>query len=112
MGILIRRAGAVMAACAAVLAVVYLLQGGRESRAVAGPAVVQASADNWGLSFPEEGESPVGNATAEALAEYGTIPVINGLTDDISVGFYTFSKFDRDINLNNYLPDMRQRQPL
>ena len=71
MGILIRRAGAVMAACAAVLAVVYLLQGGRESRAVAGPAVVQASADNWGLSFPEEGESPVGNATAEALAEYG-----------------------------------------
>ena len=34
------------------------------------PAAVPAAAD-WGLSFPTEGESPVGNATEEALAQYG-----------------------------------------
>lgn len=36
----------------------------------AAPVIVPASADNWGLSFPVEGESPVGNATAEDLAQY------------------------------------------
>lgn len=36
----------------------------------AAPAIVPASADNWGLSFPVEGESPVGNATSEDLAQY------------------------------------------
>ena len=36
----------------------------------AGEAAVPAAAD-WGLSFPAEGESPVGNATAEDLARYG-----------------------------------------
>ena len=36
----------------------------------AGEAAVPAAAD-WGLSFPTEGESPVGNATAEDLARYG-----------------------------------------
>ena len=35
-----------------------------------GTAAVPASADNWGLSFPVEGETPVGNATAEQLAQY------------------------------------------
>ena len=35
-----------------------------------GTAAVPASADNWGLSFPTEGETPVGNATAEQLAQY------------------------------------------
>ena len=34
------------------------------------PAIIPASADNWGLSFPNEGQSPVGNASAEALAQY------------------------------------------
>lgn len=34
-------------------------------------AVVPASVDNWGLAFPQEGASPVGNATAEDLAQYG-----------------------------------------
>ena len=33
-------------------------------------AAIPASADNWGLSFPEEGQAPVGNTTAEKLAEY------------------------------------------
>ena len=36
----------------------------------AGDAAVPAAGD-WGLSFPAEGESPVGNATAEDLARYG-----------------------------------------
>lgn len=36
----------------------------------AGSAAIPASADNWGLSFPNEGQSPVGNATAESLAQY------------------------------------------
>lgn len=36
----------------------------------AGPAAIPASTDNWGLSFPEEGQSPVGNASPEELANY------------------------------------------
>lgn len=34
------------------------------------PAAVPASAGNWGLSFPNEGQSPTGNATVEELAQY------------------------------------------
>ena len=34
------------------------------------PAVVPASADNWGLSFQQEGAAPVGNASAADLARY------------------------------------------
>ena len=40
--------------------------------AVSSPAVIPASTDNWGLSFPTEGAAPVGNASAEALAAYDT----------------------------------------
>lgn len=36
-----------------------------------GQAAVAASAADWGLSFQTEGEAPVGNATAEDLAQYG-----------------------------------------
>ena len=41
-----------------------------ESRPAAAPAAVEASCDNWGLSFPEEGTAPVGNASAADLARY------------------------------------------
>jgi peptidoglycan-N-acetylmuramic acid deacetylase len=34
------------------------------------PAAVAVSTDNWGLSFPTEGESPVGNASVADLAQY------------------------------------------
>ena len=34
------------------------------------PAALPVSADNWGLSFQTEGQCPVGNATAEQLAQY------------------------------------------
>lgn len=44
---------------------------GTDALPAGGPAAVEASADNWGLSFPTEGQTPVGNATAEQLAEYG-----------------------------------------
>lgn len=43
---------------------------GDTTRAAAGPAAVPASADNWGLSFPNPGQSPVGNATVESLAQF------------------------------------------
>lgn len=36
----------------------------------AAPAAVPASAGNWGLSFPTEGQAPVGNATVAELAQY------------------------------------------
>ena len=34
------------------------------------PAAVTTAAGNWGLSFQQEGQPPVGNATAEALAAH------------------------------------------
>ena len=37
----------------------------------AASAVVPVSVGDWGLSFPTEGQPPVGNATAEALGQYG-----------------------------------------
>ena len=53
------------------LAAALYLQGQQQSVSVSGPAAVPASADNWGLSFPAEGEAPVGNATAADLEQYG-----------------------------------------
>ena len=34
------------------------------------PAAIPASSGNWGLSFQQEGQAPVGNAAAEELAQY------------------------------------------
>lgn len=56
--------------CLFLTAVLY--RNGRERRiGVSGPAVVPASADDWGLSFQTEGEPPIGNASKEDLARYG-----------------------------------------
>ena len=52
------------------LLAVVLYPWGQEPLPAASPAAVPASAADWGLSFPTEGESPVGNATVEELAEY------------------------------------------
>ena len=41
----------------------------KASQPAAGPAAVTVSTDNWGLSFPTEGESPVGNTSAADLAQ-------------------------------------------
>ena len=39
---------------------------------------VSASAEgNWGLSFPQEGQPPVGNATADYLKQFGAYYVQN-----------------------------------
>lgn len=37
---------------------------------LASPAAPVSAEGNWGLSFQEEGKAPIGNATAEELAEY------------------------------------------
>ena len=47
-----------------------LLGRGSPAALTAGDAAIPASADNWGLSFPEEGLTPVGNATADFLSQY------------------------------------------
>jgi peptidoglycan-N-acetylmuramic acid deacetylase len=52
------------------LAGVLYLQGREQAQPAAASAVVPASAADWGLSFQTEGESPVGNATVEDLAQY------------------------------------------
>jgi peptidoglycan-N-acetylmuramic acid deacetylase len=52
------------------LAGVLYLQGQEQAQPAAASAAVPASASDWGLSFPTEGESPVGNATVEDLAQY------------------------------------------
>ena len=51
---------------------VWKVSGLDVSLSASAPAAVPASTDNWGLSFPVEGQSPVGNATVEELAQYDT----------------------------------------
>ena len=42
-----------------------------EAAPVSGSAAIPAAAADWGLSFPNEGQAPVGNATSGDLAQYG-----------------------------------------
>ena len=68
-----RRPGALALFCAVLLLLTMLLWPmSRQSSSLpaAGDAAVAVSTDNWGLSFPTEGQSPVGNATVEELAQY------------------------------------------
>lgn len=68
-----RRYVTVIVALALVLFVagkLYLRDQDGASVATAGEAAVPASVDNWGLSFPTEGEAPVGNASVSDLAQY------------------------------------------
>ena len=58
---------AVLLAAAAALS---LWRTGEEALPAASPAAVPASAGNWGLSFPTEGEAPVGIASQADLANY------------------------------------------
>jgi len=55
----------------AALLLALALTWGAETRPAAAPAAIPASAGNWGLSFQTEGAAPIGNATAEDLAQYG-----------------------------------------
>ena len=68
-----RRPGPLALFCAVLLLLTTLLWPmSRQSSSLpaAGDAAVAVSTDNWGLSFPTEGQSPVGNATVEELAQY------------------------------------------
>lgn len=68
-----RRPGPLALFCAVLLLLTMLLWPmSRQSSSLpaAGDAAVAVSTDNWGLSFPTEGQSPVGNATVEKLAQY------------------------------------------
>ena len=66
-----RLAFCVMTALSLAAAVsVSLLDAGKETAPASGEAVVPMSAGNWGLSFPEEGEPPTGNATVDQLKQY------------------------------------------
>ena len=55
---------------ALIAAAVLALDAEEEAAPAAAPAAVPAAAADWGLSFPNEGQSPVGNATTEALRQY------------------------------------------
>ena len=68
-----RRPGPLALFCAVLLLLTMLLWPmSRQSSSLpaAGDAAVAVSTDNWGLSFPTGGQSPVGNATVEELAQY------------------------------------------
>ena len=68
-----RRPGPLALFCAVLLLLTMLLWPmSRQSSSLpaAGDAAVAVSTDNWGLSFPTEGQYPVGNATVEELAQY------------------------------------------
>lgn len=71
MSLLVRRIAAFSVLLCLVLATFGLLRlRGETALTVTAPAAVPASTDNWGLSFPTEGESPVGNASVDDLAQY------------------------------------------
>ena len=71
MSLLVRRIAAFSVLLCLVLATFGLLRlRGETALTVTAPAAVPASTDNWGLSFPTEGESPVGNASVADLAQY------------------------------------------
>ena len=71
MSLLVRRIAAFSVLLCLVLATFGLLRlRGETALTVTAPAAVPASTDNWGLSFPTEGESPVGNASVADLARY------------------------------------------
>ena len=55
---------------ALIAAVTLTLFGREEPVSAAAPAAVPASAGNWGLSFQNEGQPPVGNASREELSQY------------------------------------------
>lgn len=59
----------IIAAAAAVLALLLIPAGVNGMRGRAVEASAQANA-NWGLSFQKEGETPVGNASADFLRQY------------------------------------------
>ena len=66
----VKRKSAVLLSLCGVLAVCLLAAAGVQQK-----AAVSASAEitNWGLSFQQEGEPPIGNADSAALAQYNAL---------------------------------------
>ena len=60
------------AALLAAAVILTLWGSGAETAPASAPAAIPASASDWGLSFPTEGQPPVGNASPEDLAKYDT----------------------------------------
>ena len=60
------------AALLAAAVILTLWGSGAETAPASAPAAIPASASDWGLSFPAEGQPPVGNASPEDLAKYDT----------------------------------------
>ena len=69
MFLIVKRTHAYVAAAACVALVAGMLSLGAHREQVAATA---AGADNWGMSFQQEGQPPVTNASAEELAQYDT----------------------------------------
>lgn len=65
-----RMALLVLSVCLIMANLAYFYGVKMQARPAVGPAAVTASTDNWGLSFPVEGQSPVGNASVSDLAQY------------------------------------------
>ncbi len=65
----IKKRHAYVAAAACVALVMGLISLGAHREQAAATA---ATADNWGLSFQQEGQPPIANASAEELAKYDT----------------------------------------
>lgn len=67
----IRRAAAGAALALMALAGVTLALFRAAALSAGGQAAVPVSTDNWGLSYPNPGQAPVGNASQEELSQYG-----------------------------------------
>ncbi len=65
----VRRLALFLLPCLLLSAAVFALSL-QQTAPVSAPAAIPVSTDNWGLSFPTEGKAPIGNATAEELAQY------------------------------------------
>lgn len=71
-----------IAACMALVLGVLSLGSRREQA-----ARTAAGADNWGLSFQQEGQPPIGNASAEELAKYNAYYVGNTTEKTLYITF-------------------------
>lgn len=62
--------GITVTALLAAAAALAIWNGGAEAAPASAPVPIPVSAADWGLSFPADGQPPVGNATSDDLAKY------------------------------------------
>ena len=75
LGRFIKKSWAVLVSLAVIAGVCTLVLWAAEKNggAVFASAMVSGEITNWGLSFQQEGQPPIGNATGEFLAEYDSL---------------------------------------